>query len=191
MLSSSTCEYDAASQRFCDLRGAFMKMHCLIYVQYIERIEAGLKSNPRCFLKFVNLKRNSSGFPSAMFLGGDCTRNTQKITNLFGEYYQGVYVRDDSQEDFVVDDGVEDSSTVSLIQLEKETVMEQGILALGTQKGPGPDGISPLVLKKIVLVVKKPFAVLFNLWLFSGVFLCTWKESYVVYREISILSAIP
>jgi hypothetical protein len=29
-------------------------------------------------------------------------------------------VRDDSQEDFVVDDGVEDSSTVSLIQLEEE-----------------------------------------------------------------------
>jgi hypothetical protein len=37
-----------------------------------------------------------------------------------------------------VDDGVEDSSTVLLIQLEKETV-EQGILALETQKGPGPD----------------------------------------------------
>jgi hypothetical protein len=111
MLSSSTCEYDAASQSFRDLRGAFMRMHYLIYAQYIERIEAGLKSNPRCFLKFVSLKRNSSGFPSAMFL-----------TNIFGEYYQGVYVRDDSQEDFVVDNGVEDSSTVSLIQLEKETV---------------------------------------------------------------------
>jgi hypothetical protein len=45
-----------------------------------------------------------------------------------------------------VDDGVEDSSTVSLIQLGEETV-EQGILALDTQKGPGPDGISPLIRK--------------------------------------------
>jgi hypothetical protein len=33
-----------------------------------------------------------------------------------------------------VDDGVEDSSTVSLIQLEEVTV-EQGVLALDTQKG--------------------------------------------------------
>jgi hypothetical protein len=88
-------------------------------------------------------------------------------------------VRDSSQEDFVVDDGVEDSSIVELIQLEEETV-EQGILDLDTQNGPGPDGISPLILKKIVLVVKKPLAVLFNLSLLSGVLPCVWKESYVV-----------
>jgi hypothetical protein len=37
-----------------------------------------------------------------------------------------------------VDDGVEDYSTVSLIQLEEGT-LEQGIVALDTQKGPGPD----------------------------------------------------
>jgi hypothetical protein len=78
--------------------------------------------------------------------------------------------------------------------------VEQGILALDTQKGLGPDGISPLILKKIVLVSKKPLAVL----LLSGVFPCVWKESYVVplfmsgdkrnisnYRGISILSPIP
>jgi hypothetical protein len=88
-------------------------------------------------------------------------------------------VRDDSQEDFVVDDGVEDSSLVSLIQLEEDTV-EQGILTIDTQKGPGPDGISPLILKRIWLVVKRPLAILFNLSLLSGVFQCGRKESYVV-----------
>jgi predicted ester cyclase len=59
-------------------------------------------------------------------------------------------------------------------------------------------------LKKIVLVVKKPLTVLFNLSLLSGVFSCVRKESYVVvlfkssdkrnisnYRGISTLSAIP
>jgi hypothetical protein len=104
-------EYDAASQRFCDLIGAFKGMHRLKYAQYFERIEVGLKSNPRGFFKFTNLKRNSSGYPS---------RNAQEIANLFGEYFQGVYVMDDSWEDFVVDDGVENSSTVSLIQLEEK-----------------------------------------------------------------------
>jgi hypothetical protein len=60
-------EYDAALQRFRDLRGAFKGMHRLKYAQYIERIEAGLKSNPRCLFRFANLKLNSSGYPSAMF----------------------------------------------------------------------------------------------------------------------------
>jgi hypothetical protein len=54
-----------------------------------------------------------------------------------------VYVSENSVEDFIVDGGFEDSSTVLLIQLEQETV-EREIVALDTQKGPGPDGISPL-----------------------------------------------
>jgi hypothetical protein len=49
-------------------------------------------------------------------------------------------------------------------------------VALDTQKGPGPDGISLQILKKIVLVVKKPVAILFNLSLLSGVFPCVWKS---------------
>jgi hypothetical protein len=77
--------------------------------------------------------------------------------------------------------------------------VEQGNLALDTQKGPGPNGICPLILKKIVLLVKKPLAVLFNLSLLSEVFQCVLKELYVVplfkrnisnYRGISNLSAI-
>jgi hypothetical protein len=80
---------------------------------------------------------------------------------------------------------------------EKETV-EQGILALDTQKGTRPDEISPLFLKKIVLVVTKPLAALFKLSLLSGVISYVWKESYVVLlfkrndkeKLISILSAI-
>jgi hypothetical protein len=106
--------------------------------------------------------RNSSGYPSAMFLGDSCARNAQEIANLFGEYFQGVYMIDDLQEDFVRDDGVDDSSTVLLIQREVKTV-EQGIF---------PEGISPLILKKIGLVVKKSLAILFNLSLLSGVFPC-------------------
>jgi hypothetical protein len=62
MTELQQCEYDAASQRFRDLRGAFKGMHGLKYVQYIDRVEAGLKSHTRCFFKFkfANLKRNSS-----------------------------------------------------------------------------------------------------------------------------------
>jgi hypothetical protein len=52
-----------------------------------------------------------------MFQGDTRARNAQEIADLFGEYFQCVYVRVDSQEDFVVDDSGEDSFTVSLIQL--------------------------------------------------------------------------
>jgi hypothetical protein len=54
----------------------------------IGRVEAGLKFNPHCFFKFANLKRNSSDYPSAMFLGGACALNAQEIADLFGEHFQ-------------------------------------------------------------------------------------------------------
>jgi hypothetical protein len=56
MTELQQCEYDAASQRFFVLRGAFKGMHRLKYAQYIERVEAGLKSNTCCFFNFANLK---------------------------------------------------------------------------------------------------------------------------------------
>jgi hypothetical protein len=68
--------------------------------------------------------------------------------------------------------------------------VERGIEALDTQNGPGPDGIDSLILKNIVLVVKKPLAVLFNLSLLSGVFPCVWKESYVVPLKRQIFRTI-
>jgi hypothetical protein len=61
------------------------------------------------------------------------------------------------------------------------------MLALDTQKGPGIDGISPLILKKIVLVAKKLLAVLFNLSLLSLVFPCVWKVSYVKRRNTRLM----
>jgi Reverse transcriptase (RNA-dependent DNA polymerase) len=75
---------------------------------------------------------------------------------------------------------------------------------LDVLKGPGPDGITPLILKKLVSVLSAPLTLVFNLSLASGVFPSIWKESYVVplfksgdkrdiscYRGISILSVIP
>jgi hypothetical protein len=41
------------------------------------------------------MKRNASSYPSSMFLGSDCARNSQSTANLFAGFFQSVYVRDD------------------------------------------------------------------------------------------------
>jgi hypothetical protein len=61
MTELQLCENDAALERFRDLKRAFKGMYRIKYVQYIRRVEAGLKSNPRCFFKFANLNQNSNG----------------------------------------------------------------------------------------------------------------------------------
>jgi hypothetical protein len=69
-----------------------------------------------------------------------------------------------------------DSHKVSIVQL-TQTAVKKAIIELDEQKGPGPDGISPSILRKLISVVKDP---LVNLSLSTGIFPAVWKESFVV-----------
>jgi hypothetical protein len=84
-----------------------------------------------------------------------------------------------------------------------ENEVECAFLGLDVNKGPGPDGITPAILKRLASVVKVHLTFVFNLSLSAGVFPAIWKESFIVllfksgnkrdvscYRGISILSAI-
>jgi hypothetical protein len=48
-------------------------------------IESGLKSNPRGFFKYADMKRNSNGYPLSMFFGCDYARDSQNIANEISE----------------------------------------------------------------------------------------------------------
>jgi hypothetical protein len=86
---------DIAFCCFREFMSEFNCLHRLKYAQYIVRIEGGLKNNPRGFFKYADMKCNADGYPSSMFLGNDCAQDTQSIANLFAEFFQSVYVRDD------------------------------------------------------------------------------------------------
>jgi hypothetical protein len=58
----------------------------------IEGSESSIKSDPRSFLKFANIKRNSSGYPSSMFFESQSAPNPEKVVNWFEEFFQSVYV---------------------------------------------------------------------------------------------------
>jgi Reverse transcriptase (RNA-dependent DNA polymerase) len=205
MCEREQAEHDAACTRFHDLRCDFKSLHRLKYEQYIENIENGIKTDPRSFFKFADMKRNSSGYPASMFFHDEAARNPQEIANLFAKFFQDVYVKDDNSTN--PQDNLpnveQNSHKVALIQFTEAEVVE-AIMDLDEQKGPGPDGISPSILKKLISVVKAPLTFLFNLSLASGTFPCAWKESFIVpifkngekrdiscYRGISILSVIP
>jgi hypothetical protein len=89
-------QYDTACTRFRDLRCDFKILHRLKYEEYIVKTENNIKTDPRSFFKFTDLKRNSSGYPSTMFLGDQAARDLQEIANLFANFFQSVYIRDDA-----------------------------------------------------------------------------------------------
>jgi hypothetical protein len=95
MSESDQCLYDTAFHRFRELRPNFKSLHRLKYVQYIVRIERGLKNNLRGFFRYADMKHNASGYLTSMFLGNDCAWGSQSIANLFAGFFQNVYVQDD------------------------------------------------------------------------------------------------
>jgi hypothetical protein len=73
---------DTACHRFCDLKKDFKCLHRVKYAQYIERERSGIKTNPRIFFRFADIKKNSTGYPSAMFVGVECARYSQGIADV-------------------------------------------------------------------------------------------------------------
>jgi hypothetical protein len=140
-------EFDTTCAWFQDLRSDIKTLHRMKYDLYIEGIGSGIKSDPRSFFKFANMKRISSGYSSSMFLATNYSR---------------------------------------------------------PRGGCELDGISPSILRTLILVVKVPLMLLFNLFLLTGIFPAVRKESLVdpilksdekrdisCYCEISNLLVIP
>jgi hypothetical protein len=93
-------------------------------------------------------------------------------------------------------------SVIKFLQLKSDKV-ECAFLGLDVNKGPGLNGITRAILKRLASIFKFPLTVVFNLSLSTGVFPAIWKESFVVplfkssnkrdvssYQGISMLSAI-
>jgi hypothetical protein len=107
------------------------------------------------------MKRNASGYPSSMFLGSDCTWDSQGIANLFVGFFQKVNVRDD----WISDSNLPtpgDGHKMSAIEVSEDEV-ECVFLGLDVNKGPCPDGITPAILKRLASVVKLILTFVFNL----------------------------
>jgi hypothetical protein len=81
--------------------------------------------------------------------------------------------------------------------------VERAVLELEMNKGAGPDGIPPIILKNCATALALPLCLIFNHAISTCVFPDKWKLSYVTpifkagsrndvtnYRGIAILSAI-
>jgi hypothetical protein len=101
------------------------------------------------------MKRNASGYSSSLFLGNDCVcPDSQSIANLFAGFFQSVYVLND----WIPDGDLptpDDGHRMSAIEVFEHEV---AFLGLDVSKGPGPDGITPTLLKRLASVFIFPLS---------------------------------
>jgi hypothetical protein len=140
-----------------------------------------------------------------MFLNNSCASSQREVCDLFSKYFGSVYNEDGIQSANVHDqpEGFDNSLILNSLSLTLEQV-EKCLRGLDANKGPGPDGIPPSILKECCYGFKSPQTYLFNKSLSLGIFPECWKKSYLIpifksgrrnvidnYRGIAILSAIP
>jgi hypothetical protein len=58
-------------------------------------IEEAIKSDPKTFLAYVDLKKKCVGYPSVMHFEGRLASGPSDICNLFAEFIQRTYYADD------------------------------------------------------------------------------------------------
>lgn len=182
------------------LRKKYTYLNRFLYNNYILEIESNIRSRPDRFWKFVNSNRNSSGYPTTMFLQERVCDNLLDACNLFADFFESVYTVKTC-----LPNPTNDLSCPQFLgfRLEIDDVLSE-LLELNVNQSAGPDSVPPLVLKMNASVIAQPITDLFNKSLADGYFPSLWKSSAIKpifkygvrcdienYRGICILSVLP
>lgn len=135
--AASTLEYEQALNEFNELNDR-------LYQNHINRIQENIKSDPAEFWKFARINGGNDKYPSRMNYGDKTGLSTSEIVNLFAEYFESIYVRDEEPwefEDIYTEMNNAVDVQVSLFDIDK------AISKLKNNSGAGPDGLKPIVVK--------------------------------------------
>lgn len=178
-----------------------------LYKGYVSDLEKDIKDNPKLFWSFLKTKRGgSSVYPLTMTNGQTTTSSGSEICDLFADYFASVYVADKDSvfqcnSDYLQSLSLNGQCLTSPI-IDRECLLKK-LKTVNINKGPGPDGISPVFILKCASSLVTPLLNIFNKSLGSGTFPTEWKKAKVVpvhkndkknvvsnYRPISILSTL-
>ena len=160
-----------------------------------------VQNNVKSFFNYVNFKLKSKDFPNEFSFNNVSTSDGQTIADLFADYFADVYTdRPCNIPDNDLSYGVLNLNCFNLSISEVYVKLN----SLDTTKGPGPDGIHPMLLKNSSFILSRPLFLIFSKSLALGEFPDYWKSGFITplyksgnrsdvrnYRSISILSTIP
>ena len=176
------------------------------YASYLIDIQTNLSQHPKDFWKFINNKRNDTGYPSQLKYLNNISDDPVVISNMFADYFGDSFVDapvgtlDDSQFEHL---NSYDYLTNINLSITSDEVYA-AIMDCKNNYSYGPDGIPSAVLHLCANNMSLPLSILFNKSLSCMIFPKIWKEFLIIplfksgargnvsnYRPIAKLSAIP
>ncbi|XP_046659151.1 uncharacterized protein LOC124353261 [Homalodisca vitripennis] len=146
------------------------------YSNYINQVDSSLQTNIKAFWGHFNRTKKHAQAPPKIFLNDKSTEKPEMMWSLFSEFFASVYqstTSTPSDYDF--------NTNLSLggCHVTCEEV-ETRLSRLDENKGPGPDGIPPAILKYCGGILAPHITDYFNALISLGIFPQILKLGYVV-----------
>lgn len=164
-------------QKYKEVRREFKALCDISFKKYNEEMSENLRENPKKFFDYVNQRKKTKRFPSMMKFGNKCASNDKEISDLFANFFSSVF--DPPLSGCSSEPPLSTSLDLNQITFLPLDVVK-GLNEMNGNKGPGPDGIPPKVLKETAESICFPLCAIFNKSLKSGVFPEAWKFSLLV-----------
>ncbi|XP_031620399.1 uncharacterized protein LOC116338953 [Contarinia nasturtii] len=163
-------EYNAITDSFLQLQGQLFK-------SYISRIQLQIRANPKHFWRFVNDRRKRSDIPPFVEYNNEIASTDVSKAELFADFFENQYTQSDNID---LDQLLSECGDISFdIDINEVDVMK-ALQTINVNKGAGPDGISPKLLKNCAHSLSKPLTMLFRKSLHQGCVPAALKNSRIV-----------
>ncbi|ORD93263.1 RTJK, partial [Enterospora canceri] len=167
-----------------------------------EYIAESCKSNPKEFYSFVKSKKALTCNIGPLTKGqGNHTNDENEMATILNNFFASVFTEEDCSSFQPLETRRTENFLNNLLIVESDVV--QKIDKMKTNKTPGPDKISPRILKEVKHQISKPLAIIFNKSLRNGKVPSDWKRANVTpifkkgdksqpgnYRPISLTSVV-
>ncbi|XP_037047073.1 uncharacterized protein LOC119081902 [Bradysia coprophila] len=146
-----TLDYAKAVREFNELNERLNK-------EYIDQVQQNIVENPSEFWSYAKSKRKCATYPCEMMFGERKSENPQEVADIFADYFEGLYTKDEEPLVFDEEYGVEADDTweVELTMGDIENAIEK----LDPKSTSGPDDIAPLFVKKCMDALVWPLWIL-------------------------------
>ena len=156
---------------------AFVALQSQLFQSYINRIQSEIKSNPKHFWRFVNDRRKRSEIPSTIEYNDRKAATDTSKAELFADFFERQYTPSDEIDIDSLLNACEDEAFDFVVN--EEDVLK-ALLTINVNKGTGPDGVPPKLLKNCAHTLMKPLTILFNKSLQTGSVPDNLKKSRIV-----------
>jgi hypothetical protein len=147
------------------------------YNNYVNRMSASIKANPKYFWSFVNSIKKSTSIPDVMNYDGSILKDPKDIVDKFAGYFSKSFmVNNKNQQSNQRPTELVNKNVLYLNDISDDDV-QKAIKKLKNSQTAGPDQIPSFLLCDCKTIFSSPLKIIFNLIIKTSVFPAKWKES--------------